>query len=133
MLEERKKYLILFSFLSGFAALVYEIVWFRKLHLVFGVSSLALAAVLSSFFFGIAMGSFLGGRYIDRYISIRKTAKLYSFVELMTALSALIVPFALSYVKPILVYFFNIGISDFSFYMIRFLLSFLILALPSIF
>src|SRR3989344_5382836 len=133
MPEERKKYLILFSFLSGFAALVYEIVWFRKLHLVFGVSSLALATVLSSFFFGIAMGSFLGGKYINEHTSVRKTAKSYAFVELLIAVSVLIVPFALDYVKPILVYFFNIGISDFSFYMIRFLLSFLILALPSIF
>src|SRR3989304_5318333 len=43
-------------FLSGAAALVYEVVWVRSLSLVFGGSHLAVTTVLSVFMGGLALG-----------------------------------------------------------------------------
>jgi spermidine synthase len=57
---------ILISFLSGASCLVYELVWSRYLHLVFGVSVYAVATVLASFMLGLALGNWHLGRVIDR-------------------------------------------------------------------
>jgi len=53
-------------FASGIAALIYQMVWTKLLTLVFGVTFLAVSTVLTCFFGGLALGSFLGGRWIER-------------------------------------------------------------------
>ena len=57
--------LVLF-FLSGACGLVYEVVWMRMLTLVFGATAFAAAAILASYFAGLALGSLLFGRLADR-------------------------------------------------------------------
>ncbi|MCB9635148.1 MAG: hypothetical protein H6721_23735 [Sandaracinus sp.] len=54
-------------FLSGTAALVYQSTWGRMLQRVFGVSDLAIATVLATFFLGLGLGSALGARYATRF------------------------------------------------------------------
>ena len=49
-------------FLSGTAALVYEIVWARHLSLILGSTTGAVVAVLSSFMLGLALGAVLMGQ-----------------------------------------------------------------------
>ena len=49
-------------FLSGAAALVYQVVWVRALTLVFGGSHLAVTAVLSIFMGGLAIGGYVVGK-----------------------------------------------------------------------
>ena len=44
-------------FLSGALGLLYEIVWFRRLHLTLGVGIFAVGAVVSAFMLGLALGS----------------------------------------------------------------------------
>lgn len=44
-------------FLSGALGLLYEVAWFRRLHLALGVSIFAVGAVISAFMLGLAMGS----------------------------------------------------------------------------
>jgi spermidine synthase len=57
----------LFIFMaSGFLALVYEVAWSRALILVFGTSIYAFATILTTYLIGIALGSLLMGRWIDR-------------------------------------------------------------------
>jgi spermidine synthase len=51
---------------SGASCLMYELVWSRYLHLIFGVSAYAVAAVLACFMVGLAIGSEVVGRWIDR-------------------------------------------------------------------
>ena len=46
----------LLFFLSGAAALAYQVVWVRSLTLVFGGSHLAVTAVLAIFMGGLAIG-----------------------------------------------------------------------------
>jgi len=52
--------------LSGVSGLIYEILWTRQLILVFGSTSFAVSTVLTAFMGGLALGSFLFGRYISR-------------------------------------------------------------------
>ncbi len=40
-------------FLSGFAALLYEVVWLRQFAIIFGTSDFALAVVLSAYLAGL--------------------------------------------------------------------------------
>jgi len=72
-------------FLSGAAALMYEVAWVRQLSLVFGGTHLAVTTVLSIFMGGLALGSALIGKEVDK---VEKPLKLYAFLELGIALAA---------------------------------------------
>ena len=74
-------------FLSGAAALIYQVVWVRSLTLIFGGSHLAVTAVLSIFMAGLAIGGYTLGKYVDH---IKKPLRLYGLLELGIALFALI-------------------------------------------
>lgn len=73
-------------FLSGASALIYQVVWERMLTLVFGLSTLSVAAVLSAFLGGMALGARLLGPLADRSA---RPARLYALVELAIALAGL--------------------------------------------
>lgn len=59
-------YYILF-FLSGFPALLYQIVWQRSLFTLFGVNVESVTVVVAVFMLGLGLGSLVGG-----YLSNRK-------------------------------------------------------------
>ena len=66
-LKPSTKYIVLISFaLSGFAALAYEVLWFRIFSLVVGSSIYAFTIMLSTFLFGIAFGSASFSPFIDK-------------------------------------------------------------------
>jgi spermidine synthase len=75
--------------LSGAAGLVYEVVWARQLVLVFGNTTQAISAILTGFFGGMAIGSWVGGRVADR---VRNPVALYGILELLLAAVALATP-----------------------------------------
>ncbi len=54
-----------FFFVSGACGLLYQVVWTRKLVLLFGTTSYAVSTVLSIFFLGLGIGSVWGGRLAD--------------------------------------------------------------------
>jgi len=74
-------------FLSGAAALVYQVVWVRSLTLIFGGSHLAVTAVLSIFMAGLAVGGYLMGRVADR---VARPLRVYGLLELGIAAGALL-------------------------------------------
>lgn len=88
----------LIFFLSGAAALTYEVLWVRYLSLIFGGSHLAVTTVLSVFMGGLALGSFTVGRKFSNH---RKLLRLYGFLELGIAVSALVFV-ALMFLYPII-------------------------------
>lgn len=53
-------------FFSGMTGLVYQVTWTKLLTHTFGVTLMAVSTVLTCFFGGLALGSYLGGRWIDR-------------------------------------------------------------------
>ena len=58
-------------YLSGFAALVYEVSWNRQLGLLFGPTTHAAAVVLAAHFGGMAIGYAVGGRIANRVCPLR--------------------------------------------------------------
>lgn len=82
--------LILVAFvLSGVSGLTLEIVWTRMLEHVFGATTLAISTVLTCFMGGMALGSWLLGRFADR---LRDTLSLYAAAEGIVGLCALVIP-----------------------------------------
>ena len=85
-------YLIyLIFFLSGFAALVYEISWSRQLGLLFGHTVHAASVVLASYFSGMAIGYALGARWSSRINPLAG----YAIAELVVAGWAFAIPLLL--------------------------------------
>jgi spermidine synthase len=58
--------LLVLFFCSGASALVYQVLWMRLLGLTFGVTVWAASTVLACFMGGLALGSVLAGRWVDR-------------------------------------------------------------------
>jgi len=88
--------LIPLLFLSGFCALVYQVAWLRELRLVFGVSTMAISAVLAIFMGGIGIGSYFLGSYAEKH---KEPLKLYGYLELGIAVAAFASPFLISVVR----------------------------------
>lgn len=53
-------------FLSGAAALAYEVLWTRALSVLLGSTTHAISTMLATFMLGLALGGGLGGRLADR-------------------------------------------------------------------
>jgi spermidine synthase len=118
-----------FFFLSGFSSLVFEILWERMLATVFGHSSFALSTLLTAFMGGMALGSWLAGKYADRF---DRPLRLYGALEGGIGLYAFIVPFALDYLPTIYGAMFDHFLNDFYlFSLLRFAAAFAILILPT--
>ena len=59
---------ITFLFLiSGFAALIYQVVWQRILFTAFGVNIESIILIVSIFMFGLGIGSLVGGQFSKRF------------------------------------------------------------------
>lgn len=65
--------------LSGACGLIYQVIWSRLAVLVFGSTTHAIATVLGVFFLGLALGSFLAGKYASRF---RHPLLLYGWLEI---------------------------------------------------
>ena len=86
--SEQKALLVLFFF-SGVSSLVYQVVWARMLTVVFGTTLLATSTVLSAFMAGLALGSWVLGRYIDR---CKHPLRIFAALEAGIGLFALFFP-----------------------------------------
>ena len=128
MLNARVLVLLLF-FLSGAAGLVYEVVWTRQLSLIFGISVFAVSAVLAAYMGGLALGSMLFGRWVDRH---RNPVRTYAWLEIGIGISALAVPFALKAIEPIYLSIANVLEGQFlAFNFARATLAVLVLLVPT--
>jgi spermidine synthase len=65
-------------FCSGLLSLIFQVVWLKKLVLVFGNTVWAVSTLLTAFMAGLAIGSWLFGRIADRSGS---PLRLYGLVE----------------------------------------------------
>ncbi|KYF68267.1 hypothetical protein BE11_42980 [Sorangium cellulosum] len=67
-------------FLSGSAALVYQVVWQRALHAIYGVDILSVTVVVTAFMLGLGLGSLAGGALSRRHP--RAAVTLFALAEL---------------------------------------------------
>ena len=111
----------LLFFLSGFTALLYEVVWQRLLHLTFGLSTYAVTTVTASFMLGLALGYLLGqSRRLVRYHPL----VVYGLAEGLIGVFALLFPLLVRLIDAVYV---ATGGSFF----LDVILSFLALAFPA--
>ena len=126
---------LLLFFVSGATSLVYEVVWMRRLSLVFGHSIFSVATVLTTFMSGLALGSYLCGFWSDRQRKAGKTPsfflKTYGHLELFIGLWALGSIFLLNGVEAGFLSLARSGIGDFSLKALTFVSSFLVLLPPT--
>jgi spermidine synthase len=71
--------MLLLSFGSGVAALIYEIVWFQLLELVIGSTAVSLGILLATFMGGLCLGSLILPRLVS---SRRHPLRVYALIEL---------------------------------------------------
>ena len=83
---------LVFFAVSGGCGLLYQVIWTRKLVLLFGATAFAVSTVLSIFFFGLGLGSWWGGRWADRW---RRPLFAYGVMEIIIGLWALFFIFAI--------------------------------------
>lgn len=72
-------------FVSGFPALIYQLVWQRALFAVYGVNIEAVTVIVSGFLLGLGLGSLAGGRLS----SIRGVSLLGAFSAIELCLAAI--------------------------------------------
>ena len=56
-----ERYIAILFLISGFAALIYQVVWQRVLFTTFGINSEAVTVIVSVFMFGLGIGALAGG------------------------------------------------------------------------
>ncbi len=96
--------LISLFFLSGSAGLMYEVVWNRLLGLQMGNTAYALATILTVFMGGLALGSYVGGRFTSR---IRNAVLVYGVLEVAIGLYCLALPFVIEALRPVMAAAYN--------------------------
>ncbi|MBI3988523.1 MAG: fused MFS/spermidine synthase [candidate division NC10 bacterium] len=115
--------------LTGATGLMYEVVWTRLLGLLFGNTVYAVTIVLAAFMAGLALGSFAAGRLVDqRGFRLRD----YAFLVGGVGFYALAVPSLLKLAEGgYLALHRTFHLSSFSFHLVQFTLTFLLLLLPT--
>ncbi|MBI5582338.1 MAG: fused MFS/spermidine synthase [Deltaproteobacteria bacterium] len=120
---------LLCFFFSGFSGLLYEVLWLRMLILIFGSTTLAISTVLTAFMGGLALGSFIFGRLMDRQ---RRPLLYYGILEGVIGLYALAIPFIFTALIPLYkILWQQFHLSFYAFTLVQFLLVSLVLIVPT--
>lgn len=125
----RVLFLLLFA-LSGAAALIYEVVWTRLLTLEVGHGLAAASTVLAAFMGGLAAGAALGGRAGQR-LSPPEALRTYARLEVVIAVAAVSLPWALGLLVPLLAAVYDDGRGGLAFGVVRVLSSLVLLSVPA--
>jgi len=125
----RGPFLILFA-VSGAAALIYEVVWTRLLTLHMGHGLAAASAVLAAFMGGLAAGAGAAGRYAGT-LPPRRALTLYAGLEIAIGGLAVLMPFMLIAVRPLLASTYADGNGGATFAFVRLASSVILLCVPA--
>jgi spermidine synthase len=87
--------IILFFLFTGVSGLIYEILWTRMFSLVLGTTVYAVATVLGVYMGGLALGSWIFGRIVDR--PKVNGFRLYALLEGAVGIYAFILPFLMDF------------------------------------
>ncbi len=125
----RDKLILIVFGLSGLTALVYEIIWIRPLSLVFGTTTYAVSIIIAAFLSGLALGSWIAGRFSDK---VENPLKIYGFIEIGIGLYGLMLISLFSALPGIYLGLYqstfpNLGV----FYVLQFILAFVIILIPT--
>jgi len=137
MVPGRRLFVVLYA-ASGAAALVYEVTWTRLLTLQLGHTVAAASTVLAAFMGGLAAGAWIAGRTFtprdtaepapDR---TRSGLRTYALLEIIVAICALLLPFALAASVPALAWAYADGSAPVPFALVRVAISLALLGIPA--
>ena len=93
-LPDAMAWYFIFFLVSGFCAILYELVWLRLAMAQFSVATAFVSIVLSVFMLGLGFGSWRAGRYLEERGARPgvRGLRLYALAELLIGVSALLVP-----------------------------------------
>ena len=115
--------------LSGFAALAYEVLWTRALSMVLGTTVYAFSIMLTSFLCGLALGSFILGRIVDRR---RHLVLIFGGLQIAIGCFGVLSVFIFSKLPFIFLKMFaSLGNSWRDFTFIQFVLAFIVMLVPT--
>jgi spermidine synthase len=124
-------WIFLFFFVSGATGLIYEVVWTRLLTLIMGNTHYSIATVLTAFMGGLALGSFVGGKIIDRAFN---PLAAYAILEAGIGIYCLLIPFLIDLAFPLFQWIYlNLGDSYTQTSLVRFLVCCALLIIPATF
>ena len=127
-MRDRRAIFALF-FCSGIAGLVYQVLWLRRLSLVFGVSVYAASTVLAAFMAGLAIGSLLAGRVLRRRIP---ALQAFGIAEILVGVTGLASPWLLDAASVVYLQVHHLAPDSFGWLTVaRLACSFAILAVPT--
>jgi spermidine synthase len=116
-------------FLSGIAGLIYQVLWLRRLSIIFGVTVYAASTVLSAFMAGLAIGGVLAPRLLRRQIH---PFAAFGVAELLVGVTAFASPWILDALRQLYLTFHTSADVAVSFQtVVRFLYAFAVLLLPT--
>jgi spermidine synthase len=123
-------YFVFFAFgLSGTAALIYEVVWTRKLSLIMGSSTYALSTMLAAFMTGLALGGTLGGVLVPK---LQRHLRAFALCEVGIGLSALLTIPLITALTPLFMKIYFVFHSSFrAFSIVQFCVVFVIILVPT--
>lgn len=79
-------------FLSGLSGLIYEVLWTRMIVKIIGSAPFAVSIVLTVFMGGLALGSYIASRTIDRVTEPLRLVRFYGILELVIGGYAILLP-----------------------------------------
>ncbi|MES3037246.1 MAG: fused MFS/spermidine synthase [Bdellovibrionota bacterium] len=90
-------YLNFIFFVSGISGLIYQVIWVREFGQIFGNTVSSASLVAGTFVFGLGLGSYLAGKFIDRKHSTDPSAGLRYYIksELFIAILGLFISVAI--------------------------------------
>lgn len=116
-------------YLSGIAGLIYQVLWLRRLSVIFGVTVYAASTVLAAFMAGLAIGAGLSGRVMRGGIS---PLKAFGIAEILIGLTGLLSPILLDAASTVYVAVHDLAPESLGVLTIaRLVCSFAILAVPT--
>lgn len=71
--------------ISGFCSMIYQIAWTRALVMCFGSTTYSFTCILAAFILGLALGSLIVARFLDR---LRRPARIAGWTQLAIGLAA---------------------------------------------
>lgn len=93
--------LLFLFFLSGAVSLVYEVLWVRSISVLTGSGDFSVTIILGIFMTGLATGSFIAGRFVDRISDRHNLLRLYGVLEILIGVYVLFLPLLFNVSRPL--------------------------------
>jgi len=116
---------------SGLAGLVYEVTWTRLATLYMGHATAAASTVVAAFMGGLAGGSAIGG-YVAARLTPKQALVAYAALESAVVVVALLLPWELTALTPLLRWAYSNGAPGFLFASVRLVSCLVLFTIPSL-